>query len=228
MVPQTQPRKPRNSSKVNLLISAGFHGLIVAVGLYFAARGGLLGKQMKKIAVEMVKEKPPEKKPEPEKPKTEPPKTEPPKEAKLAPPKVVEAPRDVPPSAAAPPAVAPPAAELPSFSFEGGANVETASGPVDVYKGLLQYAFASKWKKPQDVDDQRFVDEVDVSISRDGKISNPQWIKKSGDTRWERFSAQGAGSRHQPRSQAAHQFPLACDYSFRRGDTNRLSSAMTL
>ena len=61
MVPQTQPRKKRNSSKVNLLISFTFHALIVLVGFYFAARGGLLGKQLKKIAVEMVKEKPPEK-----------------------------------------------------------------------------------------------------------------------------------------------------------------------
>jgi hypothetical protein len=50
MLPQSQARKKRNSSKVNLLISFIFHTLIVVVMFYFAARQGLLGKQMKKIA----------------------------------------------------------------------------------------------------------------------------------------------------------------------------------
>ena len=101
--------------------------------------------------------------------------------AKVEAPKVDE-PKDVSPPINGPPVVAPAAAEIPSFSFEGGAAVETGSG-VDVYKGLLQYAFTSKWKKPDDVDDQKFVAEVDVSVARDGKISNPQWVKKSGDKR---------------------------------------------
>ncbi len=49
MLPHTQARKKRNSSKVNLLISFTFHALIVAVGLYFAARGGLLGNKSRKF-----------------------------------------------------------------------------------------------------------------------------------------------------------------------------------
>ena len=66
MLPQSQPRKKRNSSKVNLMISFIFHALVVLVLLYFAARNGLLGKQMKKITVTMEKkEKPPEKPKEP-------------------------------------------------------------------------------------------------------------------------------------------------------------------
>ncbi len=167
MVPQTQPRKPRNSSRVNLLISFSFHALIVIVGFYFAARGGLLGNQMKKIAVEMVKEKPPEKPKEPEKPKVEPPKVEIPKELpKVEVPKVADAPKMATPSLTAPPAVAPPAAELPSFNFEGGKAVETASSPVDVYRGLVQYAFTSKWNKPEDEADDKFVAEVEVSIAQ--------------------------------------------------------------
>lgn len=186
MVPQTKPRKPKNSSRVNLMISLVVHGLIVAVGFYFAARGGLLGNQLKKIAVEMVKEKPPEKPKEPEKAKEEPPKVEPPKETpKVEVPKLVEEPKASNPTVSAPPAVAPPAAELPSFNFEGGKAVETASSPVDVYRGLVQYAFTSKWNKPEDEEDEKFVAEVQVNISRDGKISNPQWLKKSGDTRWD-------------------------------------------
>jgi outer membrane biosynthesis protein TonB len=184
MLPQTQPRKSRNSSRVNLLISLAFHGVIVLGGLYLAARGGLLGKEMKKITVFKVEEKKPEKPKEPEKPKVEPPKVEPPKQvAKVETPKIEE-PKDVPPPVSGPPVVAPAAAEIPSFSFEGGAAVETGSG-VDVYKGLLQYAFTSKWKKPDDEDDQKFVVEVDVSVAKDGRISNPQWVKKSGDKRWD-------------------------------------------
>ena len=58
---------------MNLLISLFFHVAIVAVLVFFAARQGLLGEQLKKITVQMVKEKPPEKPKEPEKPKAEPP-----------------------------------------------------------------------------------------------------------------------------------------------------------
>jgi len=76
MVPRTQARKPRNSSKVNLIISVVFHGLIVVALVYFAAREGVLGKQMRKLAVSMVKQKPPEKPKETEKPKEEPPKVD--------------------------------------------------------------------------------------------------------------------------------------------------------
>ena len=137
MLPHTQARKKRNSSKVNLLISFTFHALIVVVGLYFAARGGLLGKQIQKISVEMIKEKPPEKPKVAEKPKIEPPKEAP----KLAAAPKVEPPKEAPPPAAGPPTVAPPAAELPSFVFDGGKTVESSSDPVQLYKGLLEYAF---------------------------------------------------------------------------------------
>src|ERR1700690_1181706 len=99
MLPQNQPRKKRNSSKVNLMISFTFHALIVLVALYFAARQGLLGKQLKKISINMVKEKPPEKPKEPDKPKVEPPKI-------VETPKPVEAPKPV-EEAKAPPPVGP-------------------------------------------------------------------------------------------------------------------------
>jgi outer membrane biosynthesis protein TonB len=185
MVPQTRPHKPRNSSKVNLLISFIFHALIIVVAFYFAARGGLLGQQLKKIAVQMVKEKPPEKPKEPEKPKVEPPKTELPKDIPKAPPKIVEAPKNSAPPSTAPPTVAPPAAELPAFNFEGGKAVESSSNPVELYQGLLQSAFTAKWNKPEDLADENFVAEVQVSISPDGQISSPQWIKGSGNARWD-------------------------------------------
>lgn len=180
---------------MNLLISFTFHALIVLVGFYFAARGGLLGKQLKKIAVEMVKEKPPEKPKEPEKPKVEVPKPEVPKELpKVEVPKIVEAPKLSAPPSAAPPSVAPPAAELPSFDFAGGKAVESSGDPVDVYKGLVQHAFTSKWNKPEDLSDDKFVAEVQVSVSRDGHISNPQWLKTSGNARWDNSVKQALAS----------------------------------
>jgi outer membrane biosynthesis protein TonB len=176
MLPQSQPRKKRNSSKVNLVISLVFHALLVVVVIYFAARSGLLGKQLKKITVTMEKkEKPPEKPKEP--PKVEPPKVEPPKI--MEPPKVVAAPP------VAPPVVAPPAVELPSFDFEGGKQVISSSDPVQIYKGLLEYTLRSNWNRPTDMTDDNFVAEVEVSVSRDGQISNPQWKKSSGNTVWD-------------------------------------------
>ena len=179
MLPQSQQRKKRNSSKVNLLISFIFHTLIVLAMFYFAARQGLLGKQMKKIAVEMVKEKPPEKPKEPEKPKVETPKVETPK--MLEKPKAVEEAKAAPPPTAAPPAVAPPAAELPSFEFEGGKAVETSSDAVQIYKGYLEYALRSKWNRPDNLADDNYVAEVDIAVNRAGDVGDPVWSKGSGD-----------------------------------------------
>lgn len=185
MLPQTQQRKPRNSSKVNLMISLAFHTLILVGLLYFAARQGLLGKAIKKIAVEMVKEKPPEKPKEPEKPKDEPPKQDLQKPAVAK----VEVPHDnLPPpptTVAAPPTVAPAAADVPSFAFDGGKAVVSTSDPIQLYKGLIEYSMRSKWDRPEDMDDGSFVAEVEVAVDRKGQISNPVWKKSSNNKRWD-------------------------------------------
>jgi outer membrane biosynthesis protein TonB len=149
---------------------------------YFAAREGLLGKKLNKIAVQMIKEKPPEKPKEPEKPKIEPPKAEPPK--------IVEAPKvQAPPVAAppvvAPPVVAPPNSEVPSFEFGGGKAVETSSDPVQLYKGYMEYVLRQKWNRPDDEADDDFVAEVAVSVDRQGNIENSTWLKGSGDDKWD-------------------------------------------
>jgi TonB C terminal len=180
MTPQSQPRKKRNSSKVNLLVSFIFHAILVLVLVYFAARQGLLGKQLKKISIQMVKEKPPEKPKEP--PKVEPPKIEPPK---VETPKVVEAPKTVQPVAAAPPMVAPPAAELPSFEFDGGKAVVSSFDPVQLYKGYMEYALRQKWNRPDNMADDDFFAEVAVSVSPEGEISNPDFVRGSGDANWD-------------------------------------------
>ena len=182
MLPQSQPRRKRNSSKVNLMISFAFHALIVVVALYFAARQGLLGKQLKKISIEMVKEKLPEKPREPEKPKVEPPKVETPKPE---PAKAAGEAKAAPPPVSGPPTVAPPAAELPSFEFEGGKAVETSTDPAHLYKGYLEYALRSKWQRPENVADDSYVAEVEVTVDRKGEIGNPVLEKGSGDTKWD-------------------------------------------
>ena len=182
MLPQTQPRKTKNSSKVNLTISFVFHALLVLVLFYFAAREGLLGKKLNKIAVQMIKEKPPEKPKEPEPPKIEPPKIEPPK---VETPKNVEAPKVQAPPVAAPPVVAPANNELPDFVFDGGKAVETSSDPVQLYKARMEYALRQKWNRPNDEADDDFTAEVSVSVDKQGNIENSTWLKGSGDAKWD-------------------------------------------
>jgi TonB family protein len=203
MLPQTQARKKRNSSKVNLLISFTFHALIVVVALYFAARGGLLGKQIQKISVQMIKEKPPEKPKVVEKPKAEPPKEAP----KIVAAPKVEPPKETPPPAAGPPTVAPPAAELPSFVFEGGKTVESSSDPVQLYKGLLEYAFRSKWNRPQNLHDDDYVAEVSVTVDRSGQISGVEWLKGSGNPVWDNSVHRAIAAMMKMDSQPPTNFP---------------------
>lgn len=183
MLPQTHHHKKRNSSRVNLVISLTFHSLLVGLLFYFAAREGLIGKKLQKIAVEMVKEKPPEKPKAPEKPKVEPPKVEPPK---AAPPKAAEEskPAAAPPPAA-PPVVAPPAVEVPSFEFGGGKTVISESDPVQLYKGYLEYELRSKWNRPDNMDDDNYVAEVRVDVGKDGSLSHVTWEKGSGNDKWD-------------------------------------------
>jgi hypothetical protein len=181
VIPQSQPKKPKNSSKANLIISAVVHAVLLGVLFYFAAKEGLLGKKVQKIAVEMVKEK----KPEPEKPKPEPPKVEPPKvDVPKEPPKYVE-PKVVSQPVTAPPVVAPPANDVPSFEFEGGKAVNSESDPVQLYKGYIEYQLRSKWNRPDNLPDDSYVAEVAVNVDREGNLSQPQWLKGSGDEKWD-------------------------------------------
>jgi outer membrane biosynthesis protein TonB len=192
MLPQAPQPKANNSTRVNLLLSLFFHLLIVATLVFFAARQGFLGEQFKKITVQMVKEKPPEKPKEPEKPKAEPTKPEQPKTiepqkvetAQIEPPRVIAA-ASPPAVAAAPTAVAPPAADLPSFVFGGGHAVQTSLNPVQLYKGSVEHAFLSKWHRPRGIADDNYVAEVEVAVDQQGQISDPVWKKSSGDTRWD-------------------------------------------
>lgn len=179
-------RRKRNSSKVNLTISVIFHTALVLTVFFLAAREGMLGKKLKEITVTMV---PKDKKPEPPKekpaaPKVQPPKmAEAPKPAATAPPKVQTAAAPAPDEA---PSVAPAQVNLPSFSFGDGAKeVQTASDPNEVYKGLIEYALRSRWIRPDNLDDARFSADIQLSIDPSGDVTGYHWVKGSGNRKWD-------------------------------------------
>ena len=182
MIPQTQPRKKKNSSKVNLTISFIVHAAIILALIYFAAREGYLGKKLQKISVTMVKEKQPDKPKEPDKPKIEPPKEAP----KTETPKAAEPPKE----AAAPPTVAPPVVapannDIPALEFEGGTTVISERDPVKLYKSRIESTLRAKWNRPEDMEDDKYAAEVLVDVDRHGNVSNPVWEKGSGNAKWD-------------------------------------------
>lgn len=182
MIPQSRPKKTSKANQVSTIISVVVHVIIVAGLLYFAARQGYLGKQIQKISVEMVKEKKEPVKPkEPEKPKPEQPKLDQPKPE---PPKYVE-PAKSEAAASAAPAVAPPASDVPSFDFEGGHVVNSESDPVQLYKGYIEYQLRSQWARPENMDDDAWAAEVKLDVAKDGTLSNMQWLKGSGNDKWD-------------------------------------------
>jgi hypothetical protein len=99
----------------------------------------------------------------------------------------IEAPRETaaPPPANFAPVAAPPAAEVPSFTFEGGKEVQTSSDPSLIYSSSVEASLRSKWSRPDDIDDHLYVAEVEVSVDQSGRISDPVWLKDSGNKRWD-------------------------------------------
>lgn len=180
-----QKRTKTNSSKINLIISAVFHTLLVGAIFYFAAKEGLLGKTLKQLTVTMEKVK----KPEPPKDKPEPPKVEPPKqEAKVSVPQPrIETAATPPPAASdAEPTVAPAAAVLPAFSFDEGARqVQSLSSPNDIYKALVEHTLRSYWNRPEDMADDNFTANVEVTIDKSGYVEDTRWVSGSGNARWD-------------------------------------------
>src|SRR4029077_8537270 len=80
---------------------------------------------------------------------------------------------DTPPPAAitvAAPAAAPATGALLAFDLEAGKTVETASDPHVVYKGYVEYTLRSRWNRPQDLDDEKFIAEVEVNVDPEGRV----------------------------------------------------------
>lgn len=183
-------RKDKRTSRLSAMISLVFHGIIIGALVFIAAREGMLGKDLKKIAVTMVpKEKPPEEKPKekpPEpKPEIEEPKPDLPKPVIAPRTEVAKAATEPPPAATAPPAAAPAAAALPAFDFEGGKVVETSSDPNVIYKGFVEYTLRTRWNRPEGLADDNYVAEVEVALARDGRIQGTTWQRGSGDVAWD-------------------------------------------
>ena len=179
-------RRKKNSTKINLVISAIFHSLIFIAIVFFAAREGLIGNKLKAFAVVLV---PKEKKPEQPKPVEN--KPEP---VKVETPKLAAAPKSTPPpqAASAPPpstvvpSAAPPASALPSFSFSDGAKiVETSSDPVVLYKSAVENALRARWIRPDGLNDSTYVAELELTIDSSGRITGKDLKKSSGDSRWD-------------------------------------------
>jgi TonB family protein len=180
-------RRKRESSKVNLVVSFIFHSLLVIGVFYFAARQGLVGEKMKSLVATLEQQKPKETpKPPKEEPKVEQAKqVEQPKPttAPTAAPQVQAA--TAPPPTEAPSAVAPPSLDA-SFFADGAKAVVEVSDPKLIYKGAIERALRSNWDRPEDAKDDEFVAEIELSIDKDGKVTNSRWVKGSGDGRWDK------------------------------------------
>jgi len=210
MLPGTEKRKPRNSNKVNLVLSLTFHTLIVIAVFYFAAREGLLGNKLHTIAINMEQQ---EKKPEP-KPQVKPREPEPAKEPEAKPVEEhkIETAKNTPapPPPSAPvntePDVAPPPSEAPVFYFGGGAHVDSGT-PVQVYKGLLQHALEFNWDRPRDMDEQTNAAEVEIAVSKSGEITSPVLKKTSGQKKWDESVLAAIASTRNMKSPPPSNFP---------------------
>ncbi len=183
MVPQSQARKPRNSSKINLVISLVFHGALVVVILFFAARSGMLGEKIKNTMTVRTEKEKVEPKKDQEK-KVEPPKIDEPKltvAPKMSTPTTAPA-----PSTTAPESVAPPPSEVPSFTIAGGQDVGDGDA-VTVYKNLIQSVVRAKWKPPGELSEKNkdLVTDVEVSVDSTGRLGNARLTRTSGNRQWD-------------------------------------------
>src|SRR5215469_13693953 len=209
-----QQRKKRNSSKVNLIISLVFHSVLVACIFYFAAKEGLLGKKLKQLTVTMEKVKKPEPpKEKPEEPKVQQPKTQ---EAKVSVPQPKVETAAAPPPTTAAPDVAPAAVVLPDIAFSDGAiDVQSISDPNAIYKNLVEHALHSIWNRPQDMADDDFTAEVELTIDKSGEIQGTRWVKGSGNERWDQSVRDAVGQLKtigkEPPKGFPHQFVVRFD-----------------
>ena len=57
-------------------------------------------------------------------------------------------------------------------------------------KRVRQHAFHARaqldaQESPPDVDDKEFVAEIEVTVDRSGRVSQPEWKRSSGNKRWD-------------------------------------------
>jgi TonB family protein len=223
-------RKP-NSSKVNLIISATFHTVLVVGIFLLAAHQGMLGKKLQALTVivppKEVKKEPEQVKPKIVEQKPEQKPAETPKMAAAAPPPVQAAPP--PPAADTAPAAAPAAVVLPSMDFQDGAvEVATASDPKQLYKMLIEGALRAHWARPEDMQDASFVADVELNIDPKGNITGSRLVKSSGDTRWDNSVKTAIATvkslSHAPPKGFPSSFTARFDVQTEQGDSIQVSS----
>ena len=44
---------------------------------------------------------------------------------------------------------------------------------------------AQKWNRPENMDDDNYVAEVQVNVDKQGNLSMPKWLKGSGNEQWD-------------------------------------------
>jgi TonB family protein len=201
-------RRKRTSSKTNLIVSFVVHSLLVLGVFYFAARQGVMGDKMKSLVATLEQQKPKEQpKPPKEEPKVEPPKQVEQSKAIVAtpPPAQVQS-ASAPPAAEAKTGAAPPTLDA-SFFADGAKAVTEVSDPKLVYKASIERVLRANWDRPEDVKDDEFIAEVELSISNEGNVTSSRWVKGSGNARWDRSVKAAVAATKQVGSQPPAGFP---------------------
>jgi TonB family protein len=187
--------KPEKVSKLSLVISLTLHAGIITVLVFIAAREGMFGRHATRIAITMMPRERPLEKPAPV-PIAKP--VEKQKQPEPREPLITEAskPATAPPAVQAPAisevapsvpkiSVAPKVAAPPVFLFGGGDSVESSSDPRVLYKGFLEYTLRSNWKRPENMNDLKWVAEVKVEVDAAGRVKGFEWEKGSGNETWD-------------------------------------------
>jgi hypothetical protein len=190
MPPPSPPPPGRRWFNNGLLVSLAFHVIVIGLLAWFAARESILGEPLKQITVHLMPSPPPEKPPTPEKPEPELPAEKPIPLAETGPPKVSVpppvAPNSVPRPNPAPAIVAPPPAEMPALTFdEGSQTVQAETDPAALYRSFVEFSLRSRWNRPTDIADSKYVAEIEIAVDAAGRLSAPRWKRKSGHARWD-------------------------------------------
>jgi len=185
-MPTASPEPPRHRLfSGGLLVSLVFHVSIIGLLAWFAAREGMLGQPLKQITVRLLPPPVEEKPPVPESPRPPSPQEESAPLSEPEPPKIL-APMPAPAPAPLAPVAAPAPAEMPALTFDdGGKTVQTEKDPMALYRSFVEFSLRSRWDRPTDMADERYVAEVEVAVDAAGRISDPRWKRESGNARWD-------------------------------------------
>ncbi|MCC7375551.1 MAG: TonB C-terminal domain-containing protein [Verrucomicrobiales bacterium] len=205
-VPPGFSAEPR-SRRIGLAVSMVLHGLIIAGLIGLAAREGMLGEDLHRIAVTLVP-KPASIEPPP--PPSAPPESPPPPNVDATQPSVPDpAPeivREEPSSAPAPvPALTettsgsspnafdiagvvpagPTGPAIPGFEIGGAQVTRSDLDASHQFKGYVEHLLRSAWRRPAGLADSNYVAEIDVSIDPHGTLVGTTWRRGSGNAAWD-------------------------------------------